>query len=326
MRRVLVLAAMFCFPLVALGDDPKVKQVTDPAKAGPDFAIQGEYVGETLNSKTKLGVEVIARGDGKFDVNFLPGGLRGEGGDYEKRIEGKGQLDTRQVGVTIIECKNNSLKAAIMSGKMSGQTDTGDGLSLKRVIRESKTLGAKPPKDAIILFDGTKADEWKNGKIVDGNLLGSDIDSKREFQDHKGHVEFRLSFMPYARDQGRSNSGVYLQHRYEIQVLDSFGLKGENNECGGVYSQFKPLVNMCYPPLQWQTYDFEFQAARFENGKKVKPAVISVWHNGVLIQDKVEPKGPTGGGREENDKPGPLHLQGHGGQVQYRNIWVVETK
>ena len=322
MRRTLLLVALLCLPLTLLADEPNPKQVTDPAKAGPDFAVQGEYLGET-SAKAKLGAEVIARGDGKFEVNFLPGGLRGEDGDFSKHVAAAAKTED---GKTSITSKKSKWTAEIASGKMTGTTDSGESFTLTRIIRESKTLGAKPPKDAIVLFDGTNVDEWPNGKIVDGNLLGSEIDSKREFQDHKGHVEFRLSFMPYARDQGRSNSGVYLQHRYEIQVLDSFGLKGENNECGGIYSQFKPLVNMCYPPLQWQTYDFEFQTARFEGSKKVKPAVISVWHNGMLIQDKVEPKGPTGGGREENEKPGPLHLQGHGGNVQYRNIWVVETK
>jgi hypothetical protein len=304
---------------LAAKDDPRSSN--DPAKAGPDFPIQGEYVGEV--EKAKLGAEVIARGDGKFQVNFLPGGLRGDGGDYARRVEGSAKTEGGKVTVT---SKDGKWTAEIADGKMTGKTGAGQAFTLPRVIRKSKTEGQKPPEGAIVLFDGSNADQWVNGKMEGGNLVGSDVDSKKEFQDHKVHVEFRLTFMPFAKDQGRSNSGVYLQHRYEVQVLDSFGLTGANNECGGVYSMFAPKVNMCYPPLQWQTYDIDFKTARFQDGKKVSPAVISVWHNGVLIQDKVEPKGPTGGGRAESEKPGPLFLQGHGGGVQYRNIWVVETK
>jgi hypothetical protein len=159
------------------------------------------------------------------------------------------------------------------------------------------------------------------------HLLGSDVPSKKKFGDQHIHLEFRLSFMPTARGQGRSNSGVYVQNRYEVQVLDSFGLKGENNECGGIYSQATPKVNMCYPPLTWQTYDIRFHPARFDNdGKKTEDAVITVWHNGVLIHDHVKLRGPTAGGNKESPEPGPLFLQGHGGQVEYRNIWVGEGK
>lgn len=316
-----------CVPALVLGAvllsaaEPAVKSANDPAKAGPDFKVQGEYLGETAD-KAKLGAEVIARGDGKFEVNFLPGGLRGEGGDYAKRVSGSGQTKD---GKTTLASKDGKWTAVIADGGMTGKTAVGQEFTLQRIVRESKTLGAKPPAEAVVLFDGKNADEWVNGKLEGGNLVGSDIDSKKTFKDHKGHVEFKLNFVPFGRGQARSNSGVYLQHRYEIQVLDSFGLKGENNECGGIYSQFAPLVNMCYPPLQWQTYDFQFKAARFDkDGKKTAPALVSLRHNGVLIHDKRELKGSTGGGRPENDKPGPLFLQGHGGGVQYRNIWVVE--
>jgi hypothetical protein len=121
---------------------------------------------------------------------------------------------------------------------------------------------------------------------------------------------------------------VYVQDRYEVQVLDSFGLKGENNECGGIYTVAKPKVNMCLPPLTWQTYDIEFERATFDNdGRKTKPAVITVRHNGVLIHDHVEvPKATASAGRPEGPEPGPIQLQNHGNPVVFKNIWVVEKK
>ena len=319
--RTLLFPALALLLALAPGADGqrKAEVATDPAKAGPDFAVQGEYLGTAGNHK--LGAEVIARGGGKFAVNFLPGGLRGAGGDYAKRIAGTA---TRMNGKTTVTSKDGKWTATIEGGAMTGKTGTGQPLALRKVIRESRTLGQKPPTGAVVLFNGKDTSEWNNGKMVDGNLLGSDIDSKKEFKDHKIHLEFRLSFMPYAGGQGRSNSGVYVQHCYEVQVLDSFGLKGLNNECGGVYQQSDPLVNMCYPPLQWQTYDIELKAARFTDGKKTADAILTVRHNGVLVQNRLKLKGPTPGGQEETAAPGPLFLQGHGGHVEYRNIWVVE--
>ncbi len=139
------------------------------------------------------------------------------------------------------------------------------------------------------------------------------------------HIEFLLPFKPLGRGQDRGNSGVYLLDRYECQVLDSFGLKGENNECGGFYTLAKPAVNMCYPPLTWQTYDFDVTAAQWdESGKKVKNTVVTLKHNGVVIHDHVELKSETpGGGMKEVPRGGGIHLQGHGNPVFYQNIWIV---
>jgi hypothetical protein len=207
---------------------------------------------------------------------------------------------------------------------MTINTASGGPYTMEKVERSSSTLGEKPPAGAQVLFDGSNADAWAGGHMDEQHRLLAGCKSKERFKDFIAHVEFYLPFKPLARGQERANSGVYLQDRYEVQVLDSFGLEGRDNECGAIYSQQAPSVNMCLPPLTWQTYDLDFTAARFDDsGKKVKDAVVTLKHNGVVVLDKVELKGPTPGGMAETSEGGPLQLQGHGNPVFYRNIWVV---
>jgi hypothetical protein len=299
---------------------------TDPAKAGPDFAVQGEYQGELKNDDqtVKIGAQVIALGDGKFRGEFFIGGLPGDGwkkGDAQIGVDG----ETKDGAVTFA---GDMGSAKIADGKVSvfdpGGTMIG---TMMKVERKSATLGAKPPAGAKVLFDGSNADAWTDGKIVEKNLLLAGTRSKESFQDFTFHIEFRTPFVPKARGQARGNSGVYLQNRYELQVLDSFGLEGANNECGGFYSIREPLVNMCYPPLSWQTYDIDFTAARFDGDTKTKNARVTIKHNGVTIFDDFElPNLTPGGEAKEAPGKGPFLLQAHGNPVTYRNIWVVEKK
>lgn len=152
------------------------------------------------------------------------------------------------------------------------------------------------------------------------------IVSAAEFADHKIHLEFRTPYMPDARGQARGNSGVYVQGRYEVQILDSYGLEGAHNECGGLYSVKAPRVNMCAPPLQWQTYDITFRAPRFDKkGDKTENARITVLHNGVNIHNDVEltVAGTTAAPGTGPVPRGGLYLQNHGNPVQFRNIWVL---
>ncbi|NIA14695.1 MAG: DUF1080 domain-containing protein [Nitrospiraceae bacterium] len=174
--------------------------------------------------------------------------------------------------------------------------------------------------------EGPQPCRWQ---LLDNSAMevrGGGIVSKRKFRDHKIHVEFRLPFMPKAREQARGNSGVYVQGRYEIQILDSYGMPPKDNECGGIYKVSGPRVNMCAPPLQWQTYDITFRAARFDGtGKKTENARISVMHNGVPIHEDLVLPGPTAGCLDTNEsEPGGLYLQDHGNPVWFRNIWVLE--
>lgn len=283
--------------LLSFAVDPAPQNGTfdtpEAAKADPDFAVQGEYL------KDGSGVQVVAQGDGDFLIVIFKGGLPGAGWNGRDRQTVEGDNDDA--------------------------ADLTEGY--QRVDRKSSTLGAKPPSDAVVLFDGTQESvsaHWKNGaRMTDDGLLMQGVTSKDLFQDFRIHVEFRTPYKPKARGQGRGNSGLYYQGRYETQILDSFGLEGKDNETGGIYSIRKPDLNMCFPPLAWQTYDGEFRAARYENGKKVANAVLTVRLNGVTVQRSIElPKKTTAAPVNEGPEAGPIYLQDHGNPVRYRNIWV----
>jgi hypothetical protein len=205
-------------------------------------------------------------------------------------------------------------------------------LELKKTMRQSPTLGHRPPAGAIVLFDGKNIAAFDHGRLDEQNGTlntdGRDISTKQMFLSYTLHAEFMLPYRPDARGQTRGNSGLYLANRYEVQILDSFGLDGKNNECGGVYTRIAPQVNMCLPPLRWQTFDLDFASAALSaTGEKASSARLTARLNGVLIHDNVEVAGPTGGalGQAEGT-PGALRLQGHRNSVQFRNLWLVEKK
>ena len=324
--------------------------IEEARQAGPDFDIQGEYEGTIGAAKEKIGVQVIALGGGAFQAVFLPGGLPGAGWDGKSRalcdgsLEGdkavfvpakgdRGYMDGNPKRFIAVRkfppAGQKDYTASIEGGKLVGKTDTGAAIAAKKVLRKSTTLGAKPPEGATVLlaFTPGKApslEAWTNPKLLaDPNGFmqvvrrGGSTNSKKRFAGPwRMHVEFRTPFQPPARGQGRGNSGVFPPGGREIQVLDSFGLEGLGNECGGIYGDRSPRVNMCLPPLSWQTYDVEYHPA--EPGKKgSEQAWYKVVHNGVTIHEKV----PLGGSRT-----GGLNLQDHGNPVAYRNIWFVVGK
>jgi len=296
----------------------------DPAKVDDeDFKFQGEYSGE-FDGK-KMGVQIWAQGGGKFEAVGYHGGLPGDGWDGDtstvRHVAGERMTDQKKVFF-----ETEDLRATVDGKTIEVMNDKNDRVfQLSHVHRESPTLGAKPLEGAIVLFGGKEANHFPGSKVTGEGLLEQGATSSDKFGDCTLHVEFMLSYMPTARGQGRSNSGVYLQGRYEVQVLDSFALEGKNNECGGIYTIEAPSVNMCFPPLTWQTYDVEFTAAKYDaEGKKTANAIMTVKHNGVVIHEKADvPKTTTAAPVKEENSPGPLYLQNHGNPVRYRNIWIV---
>ncbi len=317
MKQFLSLLTCLATLTVFAADAPKGGAFLTPETAGPDFQVQGEYASE------KLGAQVIALGDGKFRAVFLHGGLPGAGWDKSAKAEIEGATVD---GKTRFGKADGGWSGAVAGEVFSGKTDKGESFQLKKSFRKSPTTGVKPPAGAVVLFDGTSADNFSPGKLTADGFLAEGANSKRRFHSQKLHIEFLLPFQPTARGQGRANSGCYLQGRYEVQVLDSFGLKGENNECGGVYTIKSPDVNMCLPPLSWQTYDIDFTAAKFDAaGNKTEDARMTVLHNGVKIHDDLKlPKTTTAAPLKEGAEPGYLNLHNHGNPIRFRNIWVVE--
>ncbi len=301
------------------------ESTADQPPADPDFRVQGEYTG-TLSvdgMSQQWGVQVMALAEGKFHAVGYRGGLPGDGWDETERRQAEGKTDGKH---TVFRADNFSLEID-EAGRMNVLDSDRQTLGqLRKVVRQSPISGAKPPADALVLFDGTSPDAFIGGRMTDEGWLMEGAESKRQFGSFHLHLEFRLPFMPAARHQDRGNSGCYCQGRYEVQILDSFALEGHDNECGGIYHVAPPRINMCYPPRAWQTYDIDFVAAQYQGERKIKDARITVKHNGVLIhRDQPLPHATRASRLPDGPGPGPLFLQDHGSPVRFRNIWIQEN-
>jgi hypothetical protein len=201
--------------------------------------------------------------------------------------------------------------------------------------------GTAAPSDAVVLFDGKDLSQWKakNGggdpkwQVKNGEFTvekgAGDITTKREFGDFQLHIEWSAPDEVVSKSQGRGNSGIFLQDRYELQVLDSYDNRTySNGQAGSIYKQHRPLVNAMRKPTEWNIYDVIYTAPRFkEDGSLFTPARVTVLHNGVLVQNNVEVKGPTeyiGLPEYKSHGKAPISLQDHGNPVSYRNIWIRE--
>lgn len=216
------------------------------------------------------------------------------------------------------------------------------------VITPPERLG-EPPSDAIVLFDGKDTSEWVSErwggdvpwKIENGYMevtkLGGDIRTKKTFGNCQLHIEWCVpeGIDPEITDQKRSNSGVFLMDRYEIQVLDSYTNDNyktnrtyADGQAAAIYGQHPPIVNACRKPGQWQSYDISFLRPLFdENGNLIRKARITVLHNGVVVHNNLEIEGTTHHKKKASYTPhgkGHIRLQDHGDPVRFRNIWIRE--
>ena len=215
------------------------------------------------------------------------------------------------------------------------------GAGAQTPVAQIEPVPAPKVAGLVQLFDGTaptltanwvkrgtdKPAEWK----LDGGAmlaLGGDIQTKAEYADFQLHIEFRTPNMPDAKGQGKGNSGIGLQGRYEVQVLDSFGIETPGKgDCGALYNLSAPIINACRPPTVWQTYDIVFRAGRFDAaGAMTTKPLLTVIQNGTVVQNNVEVPDMTGIQYQQFKGPaksGPIVLQDHGNRVEYRNIWII---
>ena len=306
-------------------EDGQLKRwaATEPPENNSQFDLMGEFVGPIKKGDgyEALGLQLRPVGENKFEAIQYAGGLPGQAAFTGESLQLVGHRNDDLVvlsgGPWAIFVEKDQCLIVDRKGNKVGQ--------LERVKRSSPTMGARAPDGATVLFDGTNTDNFSVGSMTDDGLLKEGADVKPMFRDFNLHVEFRLPYMPNSLDQKRGNSGCYLQSRYEVQVLDSFALPPVFNGCSALYRQKAPDLNMCYPPLQWQTYDIMFTSPRWaSDGTKIRNARITVWQNGVKTHDDVEVVAKTGAGKPEAPSQLPIRFQNHSDPVRYRNIWIVD--
>jgi hypothetical protein len=323
-------------PTTQKSEPAKPKKKVEP---NIDLALLGEFVGQVkeddsasqenkakgkdrMRVSSTIALQLRPVGNDQFDGLAYVGGLPGQAGCKLKEV-------TRYIG------RRNGDTLVLSGGKQAIFVDV-EGCTLidsqgrnvgrlDRTERISKSIDVRPPEGAIVIFDGKSTDQLSPGEFTDeGNLKHGAVIGPMA-QDFDLHVEFKLPLMPDQLDQKRGNSGIYVQSRYECQVLDSFATMPAINSSGAIY-EFKPAdLNAALPPTVWQTYDIRFTAPRWNaNAEKIRNARISSWLNGIQVQNEVEIKSQTGLGAKEEPTLLPTKLQNHHDAVQFRNVWMID--
>lgn len=329
MRQTKYLAAAFLIATVNFLSAEEIGKIfTDPVAAGRDYQVQGEYfLDVTPKVNEKYGTQIVALGGGEFIATRMHGGFPGAGADLTKRIrileghttDGITTFVERQTVVTFAKDGSITVKNSAFNIEVA---------KLKKQVRTSPTSGAKPPQNAVVLFNGTNGAAFNNAQVTKDGLLKTGTATKEEFDDFSLHLEFLIPFMPYARGKERGSAGVVLQNRYELLISDSFGLANPQHDSGGAIANVRPPdTNMCFPPLTWQTLDIDFVARRVDNdGKTKQPAYVTVQQNGVSIHHNVKLPPASSIGRKIGQliESGPIQFKDAGSPVCFRNIWLVK--
>ncbi len=302
-------------------------------------------VEEPIDSRFKATKPDLAMGDWQGTPGYVAQVFPTDDGKYQANVFKQfDEVDAKPLAIMkgdLASLSGGGWSGAIAGGHFKAGKDS-DRFDLQHITRVSPTLGAKPPQGGIVLFDGANLEAWakKQGKdwlkedgpakwklLADGSVEvvpASDcIITHKKFGDFRVHLEFRTIGYP-------TNSGVYLQTRYELNINETYGKLegGPNAGFDNCTDDARPRIRACYPPLSWQTFDIDFHAPRFDaSGKKIAPARATALFNGVKIYDEQELTKPKlSAGRLGEAPTGPLMLQEHGMPLQFRNIWVVETK
>jgi hypothetical protein len=293
----------------------------------PEEFVQGEYSGTMLvdGRWQTYGMQVVARGSGKFSAKLFSGGLPSEKNLRPYPTELEGQVQDNHLRLKSVGGLEFEFLAAPVYQFVQYDSQRKIMAQLLRIQRYSTTLGLDPPAGAVVLFRDGQIGELANASLSPAGNLAIGATTNFPVEDFHLHVEFRLPFQADKSNQDRGNSGIYIQRRYELQILDSFGEPPLENNAGSIYRRIAPLGNMSLPPLAWQTYDIWFTAARWTpDGKKISNARVTLKHNGIVVHDNTEIPGKTGAGWAEGPEPQAILFQDHRDPVEFRNVWLLK--
>lgn len=312
----------------------------DPIHHYP-LGMDRDIYAEVFHGPDGYRIKILSGIMSRSDEHMIIDGLQPSGNKIEFKGEGYDGYFKAEGTLT-----GKSIQATGMIG------DNPVSFELTRMKIKPPTMGQRPPKGAKVLFDGKNTSAWAlndgggeinwevkenamtvqtQGRNAEGNPMNSSIHTKDTFKGPlKMHIEFKIEEMPGAWRQGRGNSGIFFGP-YEVQVLDSFGFQGLWDECGSLYRQVPPQVNACLEPDAWQTYDITYIPAEVKDGKQVKPALFTIYHNGVRIHNESEVWFCTSWAVKDRPNFTPpeeigFELQDHGNRVSFRNIWVEQLK